>query len=492
MAKEFDDLDDVDLTGVSDELIREVANWKLEAKGEDGDRYFYHFTNVSSLETGEKCFVIGRKGTGKTAISEYLRRISSYDVFSEKLSFKNFPFNELYDLKNEGYTGPNKYITIWKYLIYSSICKLMTQNEKIDSLLRAKLKEVYGNDPASLSRRVSKWVAKEFKVKLPGVELKLGGDVKRDFDEMTWIDKVSLLEDVIIQFADSSRYYIIFDELDEDYRNIIDTAHRESYLALITSLFKAVQDIKHIFRDSTDIKILPVVFLRDDIYTLIHDADKNKWSDFKIELNWDQDTIKRLMAYRITKALNPEAKSTLSFDNAWSKLMGKQTMLFGRKGKKKTSSFDYIARSTLLRPRDFIKYLQTCAAQAQVDGIRINAQIIKKVDKEFSNYLRDEFEDELCAIFPDISEIFDVIAQMRRWNFSIREFERAYNDKSRVHNLVWKDAKAVLRLLFAFSVVGNCPRAGFFVFRYTNKSANFNHNERVIVHRGLFKSLQIV
>src|SRR5262249_14452277 len=69
------------------------------------------FAAIEQLLSGKKYFVVGRKGTGKTAISEYIRKIQKHDVFSEKLTFKNFPFNELYSLSNNKYTMPNQYIT---------------------------------------------------------------------------------------------------------------------------------------------------------------------------------------------------------------------------------------------------------------------------------------------------------------------------------------------------------------------------------------------
>jgi hypothetical protein len=43
----------------------------------------------------------------------------------------------------------------------------------------------------------------------------------------------------------------------------------------------------------------------------------------------------------------------------------------------------------------------------------ITAGIIRKVDKAFSNYLKDELVDELFAILPDILVVFDVISQLR-------------------------------------------------------------------------------
>ena len=110
-------------------LIETIAkNWKLEAKLEQG-RYFYNYKEVQTILDNERCYVIGRKGTGKTAICNYIVKQNAFNVFSERLSFKNFPFNELYSLTNVKFTATNQYITLWKYLIYSTVCKLMVTNQ---------------------------------------------------------------------------------------------------------------------------------------------------------------------------------------------------------------------------------------------------------------------------------------------------------------------------------------------------------------------------
>jgi len=44
-------------------LLTEIAKrWKLDAKLEDTDRYFYSQNEVDDILSGEKCYVIGRKG----------------------------------------------------------------------------------------------------------------------------------------------------------------------------------------------------------------------------------------------------------------------------------------------------------------------------------------------------------------------------------------------------------------------------------------------
>ncbi|WP_051516471.1 P-loop ATPase, Sll1717 family [Herbaspirillum sp. RV1423] len=482
-----DELEELDTSSVDHDLLAEIATWKREAKAEDNDRYFWHVKEVDQIAKGQKYFVIGRKGAGKTALCEYFNRQSEYNLFAEKLSFKNFPFNELYSKKNQKYTAPNEYITVWKFLIYSTICRLMLKNEEVDIGVRDQLASLY-DDNTSLSRRINKWIGKEFGISLFGLSIKIA---KQNPEPQSWIEHVDLLEDIIMQHAGAATYFVLFDELDEDYRDLINTDQYHQYSALITSLFKAVQDVRTTFSMQTGPKIYPVVFLRDDIYEIVQDADKNKWGDFRVDLNWDSEKLKKVLAFRLSRAMDPGCKIPLSFDEAWKRVFGTRKIGMGTKQRTRIDTFDFISRSTLLRPRDFVVYLQNCAEDA---GNRktITPEVIKKVDKAFSNYLREEFTDELFAILPDISNIFDAISQLRKWNFSIAEMEKAYASQVENGFAKEKNVKFVLQVLYLFSVIGNTPRVGRYVFRYQNREARLNFNERLVVHRGLFKSLQIL
>jgi Cdc6-like AAA superfamily ATPase len=271
---------------MSNQMLKEISTWKLDAKFEEVNRYFYNIDEFKSITNGERCFVIGRKGSGKTAISEKIYIQSSPKLFTEKLTFKNFPFNELYSLQNDKYTRPNQYITLWKYLIYSSICRMMVRNQSIDSGVRVSLEKIYGGtEPAqNLSRLVSRWVTGGFGLSILGIGGQVtGSKAEPDVGVQSWIDRVDILEDVVSQYLDDSEYYILFDELDEDYRSIVELGDSNKYLSLITSLFKAVQVVRSIFVKSKH--IFPIIFLRDDIYDLVLDPDKNKWDDFRIDLD---------------------------------------------------------------------------------------------------------------------------------------------------------------------------------------------------------------
>lgn len=475
-------------------VLEEIRdNWKLEAKSESIERYFFHVSEVKAIETGKKTYVIGRKGTGKTAIAEFFFGRTGYNQFCEKLSFKNFPFNDLYKLKNEGFAPTNQYITLWKYLIYSIICKLMVKNEAIDLKVRNALEKVFSPDPlSSLARWITQWTATDFNLNILGT----GGGAKGQLvtNEPNWIERVEVLERIIIEHIDESNYFILFDELDEDYRDMVSIVQNKSYTALLTGLFKAVQDVKATLKRNGKNNVLPIVFLRDDIYSAIQDPDKTKWNDYKIELEWDSDKIKDLLAYRLSRAVGQDSQ-IYSFSDAWGLIFSKSPIVTGGGTGTAISVFDYISRSTFFRPRDYISFIRNCAENALGKhplGI-MSPNLVKETDTAFSNYLKSEMIDEIQAIIPDISNVLDVISQIRKQTFTRGEFKAAYLRLDPVKKFSEKDSDFVLQVLFLFSVLGNQPQQkNQQVFRYKNKDANLNYKESLVVHRGLFKALQIL
>ncbi|WP_286776842.1 P-loop ATPase, Sll1717 family [Sphingobacterium sp. UBA2074] len=475
-------------------LKRISENWKLDARLEDSTKYFFHLKEADDILNRNKCYIIGRKGSGKSAICQYITSIKKFDFFSEKLTFKNFPFRELYGLNNQKYTSPNQYITLWKFLIYSNVCKQMVLNQNIDVNVRNELEKLYPrSDVKKLAREISRWTSTEFGAQVFGN----GGNLKISREtvpnSIDWIEKVDILEDVIIHYCDTANYYIVFDELDEDYRQISKEYESESYINLLTSLFKAVQDINSTFI-GTNKNIKPIVFLRDDIYALIKDSDKNKWRDYKIEIEWNDLKLKNLLAFRISKDVNG-GKIILPFTQAWDAIFSKEAVSFGARQGKKIHSFDYIARSTHFRPRDFIHYIQVCSEETYQRGVeKIKASNIKFVDRAFSNYLKDEITDEIFPLIPEIELVLQIISNLRKWNFNTQEFKNEYNNYLRAGTIKEKNIDYVLETLFNFSVIGNQHKTkkDIFYFKYQQTNMTFNKSENIVVHRGLFKALRII
>ena len=233
-------------------------DWKLEAKQED-TKYFYFVNEAEEIISGQKNIVIGRKGEGKTAIAQYIYNQNNYNIYTEKMTFKNFPFNIIYKLSDSNFTKPNQYISIWKYLIYTTICKKMIANENISSNIRNQLLKVFPTEDkeSKLSKLIEKYTVKDFGFQILSSGINASVDKKKE--EISWIEIVDILEYTILEHIDDAKYYVIFDELDEDYKNFRDEQERINYFDMITGLFKAVQDIRTLF-DGKKINIFPFIF----------------------------------------------------------------------------------------------------------------------------------------------------------------------------------------------------------------------------------------
>lgn len=474
-------------------MLEEIEDWKLEAKLEDSDRYFYHTRIVNRILSGKKLYVVGRKGTGKTAISEHLDSKVEDQYFSQKLTFKNFPFNSLYELQDKGFTKPNQYITFWKYLVYSTICKLMSKNPSVGLETREKLQKIFSDDiESALPNAIERWTSLKFDIKILGTGIGFGTDKKNDIqgDGSNWIDRVEVLEHFLKGEVGADKYLIMFDELDEDYKDIIEPEKYKQYTELLTSLFKAVQDIRARFSTR---KVYPVIFIRDDIYEILQDPDKTKWLDYKADLEWDENSIKNMLAFRLSRAVSKKG-DIQEFGKIWQDLFLPGAVRYGDQKRKSMSPFDYITRSSFLRPRDYIRFLQVCAEMTLEKGSSVIAPAtLSEADTIYSNYLRSELEDEMHGLIPDIHRILDIFTVLRKQTLRIDEFVTAFNAAIENGIIKTKDSQFVLNMLFHFSIIGNQPKqVTHQVFRYKKKEARLNMSENIILHRGLFRSLQIL
>lgn len=469
-------------------LYQEIEkNWSVEAKKENL-AYFYNIDELQLILEGEKLFVIGRKGSGKTSIAQHLVSQDYHNTFCQKLSFKNFPFNILYELNNRDYTEPNQFISIWRYLILSYICRKMITNNNINDKTRSLLSKIYGDSTdKSLKKLIGKWTSNNFGLELFGVGVKYGGE--RRESKISWIDTSDILEQVIRDNCDDSYYYIVFDELDEDYKDFSTEKEERNYKCMLTSLFKAVQDIRSTF-DDLGKHIYPVVFLRSDIYDQLNDSDKNKWRESIIDMEWDTSKIQQMIAHRLCVAMDCEDKE---FKDIWNQVFDKTKVKMGNRQVREMEIYNYIERSTEMRPRDFVQYIKVCAklSYERKENL-ITPKTVKDADEKFSDYLYNETVDELFAVIPEIREILGLLSTIRKQSFQFVTFEQEYNLLVEQGKVPERDVKWILIKLFDAGVIGNQPKMkSQSVFRFSNKSPRFNFNETMLVHRGLFKALQI-
>ena len=474
----------------SSDLLREIERWKLEAKNENNPRYFSPIPELESITDGEAIYVIGRKGCGKTAIAEHIRGTVTHNIFASNLSFKNFPFNDLYAHTDGRFTSKSQYITLWKYIIYSAICQQMARNECISGEASTALRQHFSMDfDKALSRTVAEITQRTGALTV----LKTGitGGITKTFiaNDTSWIDRVNGLEALIEEYIDDSSYYILFDELDEDYKDVLDINRRTQYFDLLSGLFKAAHDICHKFKNLA--KVRPVVFLRDDIFDIIEDTDKNKWEDLSVNLTWTPQKLEVMTAFRISRAIDPSGP-LFGFSEALEHVFSSDTIRHGYNSRSRRHIFKHILDRTLLRPRDIISYMREAAKIARTsDNVMISPSLMRDADREYSKRFRKEFVDEVHSIVPNVNGIFTVLSNIRKQSMSVREFEKEYN-RLKSNNVDMLDFEIAAKLLYHFSIIGNQPsQKNTTIFKYREPASEMNFNENIVIHRGMLKALQI-
>ena len=474
-------------------VLEQIAEWRLEGADEASGRSFFSTSEVDQLENGQRCYVIGRKGTGKSAICKYFETRIDYNRFCLKLSFKEFPFNLLYGLDDAQYTTPSQYISLWKFFIYSSIMSMMAKNHNIDQEIREKIESIYPSDDFEyISSRMQKWTKKSFGGSFFKIfSANYSNDVENIPLHEIWMELIPKMESIILSHIDSAKYFIVFDELDEDYRNFWDDNNRERYIPLILSLFKAVSSVRRALSESRG-SVLPIVFLRDDIYELLTDPDKNKWEDNKIYLNWKADKLKQMLAFRIERAERSDSTNFV-FEDAWDKIFQHKDIAVGTH-KNDQKIFDFIHSLTHSRPRDFVRLLKECARSSLEQGHkRITADTIRGIEAEYSGHLRQELVNEISGLIPDIEKIFTDLSKLRKQRCKTTDFVNESENiiaivKSRQDNL---DSGKIAEILFHFSVIGNAGRDNRPYYKYQRNSETLSYEAPVVIHRGLLRSFNL-
>lgn len=469
------------------DLYRSTRRWKLQAKMEDMSKMFYEIEEYSQIKNGEKCFIIGRKGSGKSAISEYITSQIRYNHFFEELRLGNFSFSEVVNIVNENDDEVNNdyfYVLVWKYIILGTVLRLMSKNKNIDSKITEILSNVFPENPwesKSFAKILRQWKFKELTLKIENyIDIK----AERSDENQTFslIEKISYFQHLIKEFIDSdSNYYVIFDEVQDD---LYDNELRIESVKKLRALLRAIGEIKIEFRKNCS-NILPLIFLRDDTFEMIDYNDKDKWRDFTITLNWTEVKIKKMLAHRISKTIN--SNEILNFDNAWKFYFPTKyaKTVYGNK-----EIFSLISNHTYLRPRDFVDFFITCCNRAINNDIDDLQKVYFSALKELSKSIRESIESELSGLLINIKEIMNLFSQQRLKAFSFKSFEKEYDEIFYENDKVY-DARKAIEILFEYSVIGNVPYYNQEIFKYYNSKTVVNYNEPFIIHKSLFNSLNL-
>jgi len=379
--------------------------------GEEDENLFNYFLDdeyIDKIVNGPIYFVIGRKGTGKTALCSWIKyKESEIGYLCSNLSFRDFPTNQLLALNDEKYPLTSQYSNIWEYMILCEFARLIikdnnaAENEYLQEL-KDYLREAFGDGIFDLHKRtVQKTEKNNAGLKVPNFTFNNEDQIQISYNLENNIELVNRrLKEVIERYlicyvTDRKVNFIIqFDGLDDNYAVL----EQDKYFNAIISLFKCAYSLNNLFkRGNLPAKVL--VYLRSDIYNSIAqvDSDSAKWDPKKHELRWAVIYRDDYVKGPLRKMINLRIKNSInsSHEDYWSVIFNNDDINLRRANSDAVIDvFQYIVNNTMHRPRDLVMFCIEIQKETKRRG-KLDYRTIKNAHREFANWFWREIVNEI-------------------------------------------------------------------------------------------------
>lgn len=443
--------------------------------------------------------VLGRKGSGKTAIYKRLITERSPNVFSIGHTFDDYPWNH-HDLQAEvGVPEERRFIHSWKYLILIGLAKILLNSDQsqpwsddaADALgsLEDFVVDSYGSRDPDFRQLFSPEKELRFKgaLKLSVFELQTERVRVRNLPIHIQAVNAAMQDAIVTALNPESSYYVCFDQLDLGFSSADST-----YAQRLIGLLIAARDLFVAAREKGK-QLNPVIFLRDDIYQELQFEDKNKITEnYTTLVLWSEEgaglTLRRLMERRFAEVLTQDGATK---HVSWDQVFDEAKQMPSRQSK-----YKHICDRTFLRPRDIIKFCNEVLAAHKMshEGPLFENDAVHGARDSYSNYLLNELDDEIAKHVPKYKVYLEVLKAIGSEKFSFEDFADAFDKRAELARIPPLEA---LAHLFEFSVISYLKPGGRgggseYVWRYKDPRARFDSTiESFRVHPGFKEAFDL-
>lgn len=450
-------------------------------------RGYYDLNNVvEQVCNTSKYLILGYKGSGKSALSEHLKLTSPLGTVVVQQSLKDFPYKIFSKLVAGDAESEYKFKVAWRWLllvqIFSSLlvdtdAKPKDQQE-IDRLTDFMTQS--GIFPlVSISSLVSKTKSRTFRGSIQAFSYSQTTKSENAHVTFEWL--IDYIREVIIGYVEMHRHIIVIDGLDD-----ILTTREVQYLS-VAALINEVKDLNIFFRkNAVPFKIL--VLCRTDIFERLPDANKNKIRrDCSFNFTWYKEGESTQTNCGLLDILNlrgklvyPEIQDVIS--------------LFFPERYNHDDTHSALLEMTRHTPRDFMQLL--VSIQSHCHAPKVSIKDIDEGIKEYSSeYFLPEIKDEMAGYvaYNYIDVVVNILASFRERQFSYSKFVASL-ESLKLSKVI--SADLILNVLYDCSAIGHTysykdGKGTRITFKYRNRNSSFNKDNGIILHKGLWKALNV-
>ena len=467
----------------------DATNYRDSSSRDLFNRIFVRDEKFNELLENNKYFVLGDKGTGKTAYSVYLLNNEVDSTLASIVYMGETEYAKFVKLKKQRDLILSDYTDIWKVILLLLFSDKINKSEEhgvftgksFDKIKKA-IDDFYysaftpeiksaiefveqSKDSASL---IFKYVRGE-----------VGDSLNVTFSETRFQNNLMFLEKQFVEALEgvklSKKHIIFVDGIDIRPENI----DYDEYLECIKGLAQAVWLLNtSTFQNSKNLKKLKVMLLiRPDIFDKmgLHNMN-NKLNDNCVLLDW-RTSYQHYRSSNLFKVVDKLFRSQQDSEElrnaevgeAWDHYFPFKVYNY-RDQKYSDSSFIPFLRYSFYRPRDILAYLSIMKKYCSANQSTFSESDFqnRQVQKEYAHYLLGEIRDNLAFyhpasdfdIFRNFFEYLKPYVEKKRREFNYADFTEAYNNFIKHLNeqgiakpLIFQSADYVLQLLFELNII---------------------------------------
>lgn len=436
------------------------------------------------IESKDATVVIGRRGTGKSAIfyklNEVWRSQKNYTIAISPEDQETIFFRRVFEFFGVSYSTARAAARLFiKYGFYLEILNAFNRDYKLKDAC---------NDDLIIFKEITEWNKFHQSSFFMRLALKINETIKNYKDPEFALGflaadlRLQDIEKFIEKHIQSKRnnIHILVDKLDEGYEN------DEIGAAIVSGTILSGVELNKKFE-----KVRVIIFQRDNIIRSVARYDDDYTRNIEgelIRIHWDVRQLFNLVTKRINSSLNLDLENTRKIWDRVTADQGFGNELKGEEGFKKCLQF------TLYRPRDIISLLNKAFYQSlSEERMILVMKDIEVAAKMISKARLDDLQKEYYTIFPSIKPAVSTFmgrTSKMSINKVLSTVEDYFNssitltDKEKVDYSLLK-SDGILRSLYSVGFVGIYDeQSNVFTFCHDgrNPDREFRENDNVLIH----------
>lgn len=384
-----------------DDAESDLARGGLLAAG------FLETTAYATAKHGDKALVIGRKGSGKSAVCLTLERELRKEHRVSLITPDAISADEVRRFELPGIEQDQSKRLIWRYVFTVQIAKYIVRSARrggrrsknAQAALASVRNFLIDNNEVDDLTVVEKFWKVVEKVR-GSLSLEAFGatasiEVKDQAQGILADERLQRLEVQLASAAaalglaeDSKPFHLLIDQIELIWSN------DRNADAMVVSLLQVAKDIRQRFPF-----VVCTVFLRTDIYDALNFPERDKFRTEEFRIHWDESKLIDLVETRARVSSGTPFKDKELWQRVFPSKVGEQ------------QSATFIVSRTLQRPRDIIQLCNACRDTARTNGNEtITPRDIQKAVAQYSSWKLGDLQQEWIINYPFLADILILIS----------------------------------------------------------------------------------